>query len=83
MIKVKGNKVFRAYKMENENSLDEFLANEVRDYDSIRKKDEFYKIYFGGIKLFEFKIGNWLVVFADNNIREFEEEEFFLKFSLV
>jgi hypothetical protein len=72
-----------AYQITCENSLDEFLTNEVREFDSIHKTGKFVKVSFGGKKLFSFEFGEWLVVFSDNNIKNYNNDELLENFTFV
>ena len=83
MVKVKDNKEYLAYKIETENSLDEFLANEINEFDSIHTKENCCRVSFGGVKLFSFCFGDWLVVFSDSKVKNYTDEEFLKEFSLV
>ena len=67
--------VFQAYKINDENDLDEMLT-EVGEYDSIHRRDDYIKVSCAGTKLFECYIGDWVVVFSDRNIKNYNENEF-------
>lgn len=74
--------IFQAYKINDENDLDEVLT-EIKDYDSIYRRNDFFKVSFGGTKLFECYVGDWLVVFSDRNIKNYNEDEFNKSFYTV
>lgn len=83
MNKIKSNQVFLAYKINDENELDSFLAEQVGEYDGIHKRGERVRVTECGTKLFEFEWGDWLVVYSDINIKNYSNDEFVQKFSVV
>ena len=80
MKKVKSNKDYRAYLIGDENDLDSCLAEEIKDFDSIHIKGDCAKIGEGGTLLFKVCFGEWLVVFSDYNIKNYNNEDFLSDF---
>lgn len=80
---VKSNQTFPAYKINDENDLDEFIANEIKEYDSIYKREGLFKVSCAGSKLFDVRLGEWLVPFSERNIKRYTDEEFDKGFSIV
>jgi hypothetical protein len=80
---VKCDKTLTAYKVNNENDLDEFVVDWCGESVSIHKVKNEISISEPGQSIIYFEFGDWIVIEKDGRIETYTDEEFNKYFTVV